>query len=337
MKKVYSLITIALFAAAVSCTDDSLDPLNFKSVKKGTLLALRGAFLQNIYVKGIPGAQFVPGLTDGTEKFVFDAEYLSEDPSTLSSIDVFVKDKDGKRTALTTLQASAFKPGGASGRPNITVTIPLKDILPKLGYPATFPISASTANDMFTNYKNGIVIETDVNLTDGTKVTPDDLVAAGLYQSNQFYPAQSLIYTVVKYCPEDITAEFDYVTVVSDVGGGADGGGDISGCDPAGVTGSGTFEKIPGGYGIYAISDVTFGQYDCAWSDDPAEGATLINVCDQLSVGGADQYGLVYSFSGIKISPDGTQMSFKWENDYGDKGSTVLTRTDGGTWPTTLH
>jgi hypothetical protein len=333
MKKAYSLLTIFLFAIVVSCTDDSLDPLNFKSVKKGTLLALRGQFLQNIYQLGLPGAQFVPGLTDGSEKFTFDAEYLSGDPTTLSSIDVFVVDKDGKRNALTSVAASGFTTSTSTGRPVVTVSIPLSDILPKLGYPATFPIGDDVAADMFVNYKNGITIETDLNLTDGSKVTPGDLVAAGLYQSNQFYPAQSLVYTVIKYCPEDIGGTFDYVTVVTGVGDG----GDISGCDGAGVTGQASFTKIPGGYGVYKISDVTFGQYDCAWADNPATGSTVTNTCNQLSVGGTDQYGLVYSFTGIKVSDDQTQLSFNWANDYGDKGSTVLTRTDDKLWPKGLH
>lgn len=331
MKKIYSLIIVALFLTVASCTDESLDPLNFTSVKKGTLLALRGDFLQNIYVKGIPGAQFVPGLTDGTERFVFDAEFLSEEPTNLSSIDVFVVDKDGQRHALTSIDASGFTITDGE-RPRVTVDIPLSQILPELGYDATFPIADDVSADMFKNYKAGIVIVTDLNLADGTKVTPGDLVAAGLYQSNQFYPAQSLVYTVVKYCPEDLDGTYDFETSVTGVGDG----GDIGGCAGS-VTGSGEFKKLEGAYGTYSISDVTFGQYDCAWSDDPATGATLTNTCDQLSVGGADQYGLIYSFSNIKVSDDQTQLSFGWENDFGDKGTTVLTRTDGKLWPATLH
>lgn len=332
MKKVYSLLTLALLAIAISCADDSLDPLNFKAVKKGTLLALRGQFLQNIYVKGIPGAQFVPGLTTSADKFVYDAEYLSEDASTLSSIDVFVVNKDGERKALTSIQASSFTPSATTGRPTVTVSINLSDILTKLGYPATLPIAPADANKLFVDYKAGIVIETDVNLTDGSKVTPDDLVAAGLYQSNQFYPAQSLVYKVIKYCPEDLDGTYDFSTTVTAVGAG----GNLGGC-AGGVTGSGSLTKIAGAYGTYKISDVTFGQYDCAWDDAPATGATLVNTCDEISIGGADQYGLIYSFTNIQVTPDGTQLKFTWENDYGDKGNSVLTRTDSKLWPTTLH
>ncbi|MFZ5999051.1 MAG: hypothetical protein ACOYW3_00950, partial [Bacteroidota bacterium] len=40
----------------------------------------------------------------------------------------------------------------------------------------------------------------DLNLRDGAKVLASEMVAAGLYSSNQFYPAQKLTYTVTDYC-----------------------------------------------------------------------------------------------------------------------------------------
>ena len=43
----------------------------------------------------------------------------------------------------------------------------------------------------------------DLNLTDGTIIPAADIVAAGLFQSNQFYPAQILTYTVTDYCSYD--------------------------------------------------------------------------------------------------------------------------------------
>jgi hypothetical protein len=49
MKKIIKSIVGVLFIAFVfSCADDSLDPLQSKAVKKGTILALRGTQLDNI-------------------------------------------------------------------------------------------------------------------------------------------------------------------------------------------------------------------------------------------------------------------------------------------------
>jgi hypothetical protein len=91
MKNIFkSFALILIVTLAISCADDSLDPLQFNAVKKGSILALRGTQLQNIYVLGKPGYEFFPKIYSGTEKFEFDAEYLAEDPSTLESIDIYV-------------------------------------------------------------------------------------------------------------------------------------------------------------------------------------------------------------------------------------------------------
>jgi hypothetical protein len=333
MKKILnSFALISLLAVVFSCVDESLDPLQFNNVKKGTLLALRGTQLNNIYVKGIPGELFVPGELTGTEKFEFDGEYLSSDPESISSLDVYVLKKSGERVLVTNVPASDFKKTSDYPNPWVTVSIGISDILTKIGITPSYPLSAGSIDVLFTDYKFGISIETDLNLVDGTKVLAAELVASGLYQSNQFYPAQKLTYTVVKYCPEDLDGTYNYSTVVTGVGDG----GKIANC-PGTITGTGTLKKKAGAYGTYAISDATFGQYDCAWDDTPAVGVTLINTCDEISIGGSDQYSLVYSFTDLVVSPDGKDFSFKWENDYGDKGTTTLTRTDAKLWPLGLN
>jgi hypothetical protein len=201
MKKIFSLAILALFTVIVSCTDESLDPLNFKSVKKGTLLALRGAFLQAIYIDGTAGASFVPLIADGTEKFTFDAEFLSEDPSTISSVDVYAQKANGDKVKIKTVPGSDFKTTSDYPRPWATITVGLSDVLTAIGITPSYPLAAEDVNTLITDYKFGVAILSDLNLTDGSKVTSDDLVAAGLYQSNQFYPAQNLPWAVVNYCP----------------------------------------------------------------------------------------------------------------------------------------
>jgi hypothetical protein len=335
MKKIFKNISfvMAFMIIAFACTDESLDPLNMSSVKKGSILALRGTQLQNIYFSGLPGYEVFPKALDGTETFAFDAEYLAEDPNTLESFDIFVikRIKNGssfttERVPLKNIPFSEFKVTSDYLRPWVSVAIPFKDILTAIGMNASSPDFAAK---MLETYPAGITIESDLNLKDGSKVDANDIVAAGLFQSNQFYPAQRLNIAVTNYCPEDIGATFTYSTIVTAVGDG----GDITGCVGP-VTGEGEFASIS--RGRYSVSDATFGQYDCAWGDSPAEGVTLINTCNELTTGGADQYGLIYTFSNVQVSSDGTQMSFTWSNDFGDSGNTVLTRNDGGTWPTEL-
>lgn len=125
-------------------------------------------------------------------------------------------------------------------------------------------------------------------------------------------------------CKSDLGGTFTYSTVVTAVGAG----GDLGGCDNP-VTGEASFDED--GAGFYRISDATFGQYDCAWGDTPAVGVTITDVCNTLTLGGSDQYGLIYTF--VILNNDGTNLEIEWSNDYGDKGTSVLTRNDGKTWP----
>jgi hypothetical protein len=335
MKKIIkSLLFIISFAVVVSCADESLDPLNMSTVKKGTILALRGTQLENIYFNGLPGYEIFPKAIDGTETFQFDAEILSTDPSTLQSFDIYAvkRTKVGssvstERVLLKNVAASEFQKTDDYLNPWVTVTIDMDAIFTAIG---ENPSSPGFAEKMLDVYGPGISIVSDLNLADGSVISSDDLVAAGLFQSNQFYPAQRLTIAVTNYCPEDLEGTYSFQTTVTAVGSG----GSLAGC-AGGVSGDGEIVNIS--RGKYSISDVSFGQYDCAWGDDPATGATLVNTCNELTFGGADQYDLIYTIENAQVSGDGTQLSFKWSNDYGDAGTTVLTRTDGKTWPLELY
>lgn len=195
---------VGLLSVVYSCKDDSLDPLQVNNVKKGKLLALRGTQLQNVYVLGKPGAEFFPRIATSADVFKFDAEFLAENPNSLESMDIFVLKANGTATPdkvlVQNVPFSAFKKDATYPNPWVTVSIPLADILNKLGLTNTFPLSAPTVNTLLTTYKFGINLWTDLNLTDGTKALAENVVAAGLFQSNQFYPAQKLVYTVTDYC-----------------------------------------------------------------------------------------------------------------------------------------
>ena len=128
-------------------------------------------------------------------------------------------------------------------------------------------------------------------------------------------------------CKSDLGGTFTYSTTVTAVGDG----GNLGGCNNP-VTGEASFDED--GAGFYRISDASFGQYDCAWGDTPAVGVTLTDVCNSLTIGGSDQYGLIYTF--VITSNDGTDLELEWSNDYGDKGVSILTRAGGKNWPLDL-
>jgi hypothetical protein len=204
MKKLlYSLLFMASAAVVFSCEDEELDPMQLAKIKKGTILALRGTQLNNIYFDGVPGAEFFPRIMDGTEKFEFDAEFLSEDVSTLESFDIYVIKKVAsgtERVHIKNVPGSEFKQTDDYLRPWVSVSMNLTDIVEALGLDFDDP---ATVNTLLTTYKFGINIESDLNLTDGSIIPAAEIVAAGLFQSDQFYPAQILTYTVTDYCPYD--------------------------------------------------------------------------------------------------------------------------------------
>jgi len=184
---------MVLLAIGFSCSDADLDPLQSEKVKKGTLLALRGDQLDAIYWNGEPyGDAFYANAVTGSETFDFDAEFLAENTSTLASVDIYVIERPSKkRVLLTTIPASEFEL--VEGKSLVSISLPLTDILSKLGVTLNTPGEISA---FMTAYADGIAIESDVNLTDGTIVPAANMVAAGLFESDQFYPAQLLTYGV---------------------------------------------------------------------------------------------------------------------------------------------
>ena len=210
MRKIYSLLIIAVVGVALSCKDDALDPLKTKEVTKGNLLSLRGKALNDVYVKGLPIAEVFPKIISGTETLNFDAEYLSNDPASLQSVDIFVtkRTKSGSaytstRVLLTNVPFSSFISDGKYPGPWVSVTLKITDVLAKLGLSLTTPNLAAT---LLADYKFGIVVSSDLNLTNGSIAPAANLVAPGLFQSNQFYPAQLLNWAMTDYCSYDATS-----------------------------------------------------------------------------------------------------------------------------------
>lgn len=167
-------------------------------VLKGTIIALRGDQLDAIYWNGDDyGAGFYYNAVTGTETFDYDAELLAEDPNSLESVDIFVIKKltatTSERLLLTNVSGSTFKTDDTYRGPWTSISLKLSDILTKIGADLSTPAGQAA---FFALYKTGIKMESDLNLKDGTKVLAKDLVASGLFDSDQFYPAMKMTYGV---------------------------------------------------------------------------------------------------------------------------------------------
>lgn len=128
---------------------------------------------------------------------------MAENPKSLQSVDFFVLKKVGTTTTrelIKNVPFSSFVNDGKYKNPWVTVTLTLTEVLTKLGLPTTFQLDNTTINTLLTTYKFGVAIEADLNLVDGSKALAANVVAAGLFQSDQFYPAQKLVYAVTDFC-----------------------------------------------------------------------------------------------------------------------------------------
>jgi hypothetical protein len=191
------------------------------------------------------------------------------------------------------------------------------EILTVTTYPSTASITleqlydlADVSGDDELNPGDAWIVKYKVVLSDGRNLSPVETT------------------TIAFTCASDLGGEIDYVTTNITATGT---GGNAAACG-TGVSGTATFDDQGGG--VYEVSDISFGQYDCAWADAPASGVSLVDVCGSLSLIGTDQYGLVYSIS--IVSNDGTDLVIDWENDGGDSGRTTLTKKDGSEWSLNL-
>lgn len=168
-----------------------------------------------------------------------------------------------------------------------------------------------------------LIISTDITLKNGTiiKLINDDgsnNFSTGIATSSVYKVAQS--YNVS--CPSDLGGIYEATTtnVTAPTGETASGPlvGDI------------TFTDLGGGQ--YSISDASFGGWGGLYGPgNIAEGVQLKDICGKISYFGKDQFDEIFTFSNLVVNGD--KISFHWENDYGEKGDTVLRRKDGTNWP----
>lgn len=198
-------------------------------------------------------------------------------------------------------------------------------------FPTTFNISQTDILNAFNELNSTgdfqigdqLTITAELTLKDGRvqKIINDD-------GTNNFSPniASSNLYKVFQTynvsCPSDLGGTYEYST--TNIG------------EPQGyftneiVTGTVTFEDLGGG--VYNISDASFGGWRGLYGPgNIAEGVQLSDICNKIAYIGVDQYGEVFTFSNLVVN--GSQISFHWENDYGEYGDTTLKRTDNSNWP----
>jgi len=196
-------------------------------------------------------------------------------------------------------------------------------------FPATFNI---TQEDLYTAFDvlnvpsdfevgDQLIITTDLTLSNGNVVNTINDEGIPNYGSNLSTPPFSPVQSYNVACPSDLAGTYEFST--SNIG--EPDGGFVAGP----VTGTVTF--APKGGGVYDISDGSFGGWEALYGPGDATGVTLIDICNQIKFGGADDFGDTYTMTNLVVT--GNQISFHWENTYGEFGDTTLTRTDGTDWP----
>lgn len=201
----------------------------------------------------------------------------------------------------------------------------------------TFPTSMTLTKEQLMEKYALLNSDADFELGDQLKISADLTLANGTLinlledDGSQNYGqdiANSLLFSVTQVypvaCPSDLGGTFNFVTTNV----GEPGGGTVAGP----LTGTVTFEDEGGG--TYAISDASFGGWLGLYgpgSNDKATGVKLVDVCSSISLTGKDQFDEIFTLTNMVAN--GSELSFHWENDYGEFGDTVLTRTDGTDWP----
>jgi hypothetical protein len=192
-------------------------------------------------------------------------------------------------------------------------------------FPADVLITLDEAIEGFTSID-------EVELGDVITFSLDELQTA-----SGTYPVAAEVSAEVS-CTSTLAGVYDAVTT---------GGGVYGGSTPCSETWEGQVEivEITGGvFDVFAYDDahpkgvvgpdMSMGAYWACYSPTTAlpEGDLRINeFCNNLFYTGSSQWGETYSFTNIESN--GAELTIAWSNDYGEAGSTVLTRTDGTNWP----
>jgi hypothetical protein len=244
--------------------------------------------------------------------------HAADKVNNVKELDIFVKHRRGNtltpEVKLTTIPGSAFALGSDSRWPRGTVSVKLSEALTKLGFTKT-------------NIKGGDFLEYRLVLT-----TNDNKVFTnsntGINVSGDPYYVSPFLYRVAVVCPSALQGTYDYSSVVVKAGPG----GTVAVC---GAAKKGTVTLTATVAGEYSISDGTFGIFECLYADTPPLGSIrFTDACGKIGMKGVDRYGDAYKASFVSVTD--TDLTFTWDNTYGDVVTTTLTRKTG-TWPKGLN
>jgi hypothetical protein len=309
MKKIKIILSmlVATFVAT-SCTDFVEPAIPYSGFETGT------------YLKTIDAPAAINFFDIDNANFATLLECHAIDKSNnVKELEVFVNHRRGnvvtKEVSLVKIPGSEFVMGGDSKWPRGKVSVKVNDALAKLGFTKT-------------NIKGGDFLEYRLLLTtnDNKSFTNNNLtadVSGGAYYNSPFF------YRVAVVCPSSLAGTYEFST--TDIKSGV--GGKLAQC---GTTKKGTVILAPGATaGEYTISDGTFGLFDCLYDDTPPLGSIrFTDACGKIGMKGADRYGDTYKAT--FVSSTDTELTFRWDNTYGDAATTTLKRSSG-TWPKGLN
>lgn len=313
MKKINLFsIAIIMVAVGISCTDESKYPLPFDEINNanaGTLkiISQTTAFITTDIGNSKYQVTFEANDRDRGKSFEKVELYVSFVDQTDNGVG-----GDRAEKLLHTYQASEFTADPTTGLPRIVMSHTAAEVMTLLGL--TLP--------EIVDGKDQLIFRQAMYLP-GNKVYTSNNVSTAIATSGGVYKSPFQNVVTIFVCASALDGEVSYVNVVQ---GAAV---PIAPCLPS-ISGTTEFSKIS--HGLYGLGDATFGQYDCAWNDKPATGVTWEDFCNEITTGGADQYGLEYGYA--LVSNDGTNLVLDWFNDYGDFGRVTLTRAGG--WPTLI-
>jgi hypothetical protein len=307
MKQIKILASLLLLLSMVACTDFVDPAIPYSTFETGTYLrTLEQPASFNFFQ-----------IADARFKLMVEA-VDAENGATVQEVEVFVRRRRGAtltpEAKVTTVPVSAFQKH----------SIILTDVHPKSGSPypaATIELTVLQAlqalNLTAADINGGDFLEFRLSLTTksgrvftNSNLSPD--IQGGLYYRSPFF------YRVPFVCPSSLEGTFNYVQTEMF-------------CDGQ-IEGTVTWTKITDN--TYRSSDFSFGSWiHCygASGGTPAGSLAISDACNVISVTGADQYGDRYTYAIENIQ--GTSLTIKWSNTYGELGTVVLTRQDGKSWP----
>lgn len=308
MRKIKNILLATLALAMVACGDPELPFDTFDDLEKGAFarrLSLTGAFTFG---------------QAATSNYQVSVEFYSEDQgANVASYDWTVEYSgvagDIAAVNFVSVAASSFGTNPDTGLPSANLVFEMTDALSALGLTE----GDITGGDRFRFL--GTVV-----LNDGRSFSSAN-TGSNIISSAAFAGMFRLDANVV--CVSDLGGTLNYSNTAMEFGGGS--GTSQGAC--AGTT-TGSFDLVDDGDGNYSLPDASFGMFPFCWSDAPATdgSAGMTDVCGNLNGAGADQYGDGYTYS--NLSGGGTAaITFDWINDWGDRGTVTLTRTDGNNWP----